>query len=46
MSEIEMLGLAGVGIIALFLVARAILRRGRDADEGDLVGADGENSTE
>ena len=32
MSEVEMLGLAGAGIIALFLVIRAVLGKGRGSE--------------
>jgi len=41
MSEVEMLGIGGVVILGLFLVARAILGVSRKSDESDLVRADG-----
>lgn len=46
MSEVEMLGLAGVGVIAVFLVVRAVLSKRQDTDESDLVSVDGEGSAE
>ena len=34
MSEVEMLGIGGAAILAVFLVVRAILGRSRKADDG------------
>ena len=41
MSEVEILGLAGVGILAMFLMVRAFITGNRSDEAGDHVSASG-----
>ncbi len=46
MSEIEMLGLGGVAVIAIYLLVRAFLSKSRQEDDATLAGAEGESAAE